>query len=250
MPILNIQILKILFFVAIIWMPGFFSTVQAVEPIYLLQAGKTEEGLPKGWKPLTFKKIKRHTTYQMTEEAGRTIIRATSENSASGMTYPLDLDSKIYPLISWCWKINRTIEKGDVTQKKGDDYAARIYVTFKFDPEQAAFWERTKFKAYKLLYGEYPPKGALNYVWANRLKKGEAAPNAYTDRAHMIAVESGPEKAGQWVCEERNLYADYRKYFGGTPPRISGVAVMTDTDNTGETARAAYSDLVLKAKPE
>jgi len=245
----NIRILKTLL-VFFVFTPLIFSgALQAAEPIRLLQADMGKEGLPKGWQPLIFKKIARHTAYQLTEEAGRTMIRATSDNAASGVTYPLDLDSEIYQSISWCWKVDRIIEKGDVTQKKGDDYAARIYVTFKFDPEQAAFWERTKFKTYKLLYGEYPPKGALNYVWANKMKKGEAMPNAYTDRAHMIAVESGSEKVGQWLCEERNLYTDYQQYFGGKPPYISGIAVMTDTDNTGEKASAAYSDLVLKPKP-
>lgn len=248
MPEVNIQILKrLFFFIFMIW--GFFEPLQAAEPINLLQAGPGEDGLPLGWEPLIFEKIKRHTEYQLSEEAGRTMIKAKSDNAASGVTHPLDLDSKTYQLISWCWKINRTIEKGDVTQKKGDDYAARIYVTFKFDPEEANFWERTKFKTYKLLYGKYPPKGALNYVWANRMKKGDAISNAYTDRAHMVAIESGSDKVGQWVCEQRNLYEDYQLYFGGTPPYISGVAVMTDTDNTGETASAAYSDLVLKTKP-
>lgn len=247
---LNIQILKRMsFFLLMIFLVGFPGPLQAEEPINLLQDGRGEDGLPKGWEALTFGKIKRHTLYQFREDAGRRMIEATSDNAASGIMHPLDLDSKIYQLISWCWKINRTIEKGDVRQKKGDDYAARIYVTFKFDPESAGFWERTKFSTYKLLYGNYPPKGALNYVWANKMKKGDAMPNAYTDRAYMIAIESGPEKVGQWVCEERNLYEDYEKYFGESPPRISGLAVMTDTDNTGETASAAYSDLVLKARP-
>ena len=68
----------------------------------------------------------------------------------------------------------------------------------------------------------------------------------FTDRAMMVAVESGAEKVGQWVCEKRNLHDDYLKLFGETPPNISGVAIMTDTDNTGESAQAAYSDLVLR----
>ncbi len=251
MPKENSHIQKriVLFFAFMIFISGFSGSLQAAEALDLLQAGPGDEGLPKGWEPLIFGKIERHTEYKLSDESGRTVIEAWSDNAASGLTYPLDLDSSIYQMISWCWKINRTIEKGDVTLKKGDDYAARIYVTFKFNPKDATFWERTKFKTYKLLYGKYPPKGALNYVWANKMKKGDAAPNAYTDRAHMIAIESGSEKVGQWVCEKRNLYADYQKYFGGTPPRITGVAVMTDTDNTGESARAAYSHLRLKSKP-
>lgn len=46
---------------------------------------------------------------------------------------------------------------------------------------------------------------------------------------------------------ERDLYADYQRLFGGEPPRIVGVAVITDTDNTGESAVAYYGDIVLRA---
>jgi len=50
---------------------------------------------------------------------------------------------------------------------------------------------------------------------------------------------------GDWVAEERNVYDDYRRAFGKEPPRVSGVAIMTDTDNTKERATAYYGDLVF-----
>ena len=216
--------------------------------VKLLETGVEIDGLPKGWEKLTFKKVERHTQYSFTEENGRPVILAKSDRSASGLIRHLDLDSKVYQTISWCWKVNQIISEGDVTKKEGDDYAARIYVTFKFDPDREPFWERAKFNTYKLLYGAYPPKRTLNYIWANRFPKGGATSSAYTDRAHMVAVESGKEKVGEWVCEEKNLFADYLKYFGEEPPHISGVAVMTDTDNTDASASAAYADIVLRKK--
>jgi hypothetical protein len=48
------------------------------------------------------------------------------------------------------------------------------------------------------------------------------------------------------VSEERNVYEDYKKAFGEEPSMISGVAIMTDTDNTGESATAYYGDIVFK----
>ena len=59
-------------------------------------------------------------------------------------------------------------------------------------------------------------------------------------------MESGEEKINQWICEERNILEDYRKAFGETPPMVSGVAIMTDTDNTGESATAYYGDILFK----
>ena len=219
---------------------------ESIEAIPLIQEQPREDGLPKGWRPLSFPKISKHTLYTFVHEDGRVAIKAESHQSASGLYIPLDLNPKVYSVLSWCWKINRIIDKGNETKKEGDDYAARIYVTFKYDSERATLWERTKYGAIKLVYGEYPPKAAINYVWANHLQKGKIIPNPYTDRAEMIAVESGSEGVGQWRCETRNMYEDYQKFFKKDPPVLLGVAVMTDTDNTLEEATAYYSDLVIK----
>lgn len=66
----------------------------------------------------------------------------------------------------------------------------------------------------------------------------------------MIVVESGSAKLNTWITEERNVYEDYKRTFGEDPPMISGVAIMTDTDNTGESAEAYYGDIVLKKRSE
>ncbi len=61
----------------------------------------------------------------------------------------------------------------------------------------------------------------------------------------MVAVESGEENSGKWISEERNIVADYRRLFGEEPPMVGAIAIMTDTDNTGENARAWYDDLAF-----
>ncbi|MBI4526639.1 MAG: DUF3047 domain-containing protein [Deltaproteobacteria bacterium] len=133
--------------------------------------------------------------------------------------------------------------RGD--KKEGDYYATRVYVNFLYDPEKASPRERTQYGTARTLYGKYPPKAAINYVWANKLPKGKGIDNAYTSRARMIAVESGSEKAGKWVKEERNIYKDYLTLFGEEPPKAMGVAIMTDTDDTKERAVAHYADISL-----
>jgi hypothetical protein len=65
----------------------------------------------------------------------------------------------------------------------------------------------------------------------------------------MIAVESGNGKAGQWVSEQRNVLEDYRRYFGQDPPRPGAVAIMTDSDNTGESATAWYGPISISSNP-
>jgi hypothetical protein len=59
----------------------------------------------------------------------------------------------------------------------------------------------------------------------------------------MIAVESGSDQTGRWVVEKRNVLEDYRRFFGSDPPKAGAVAIMTDTDNTGEEAVAYYGPI-------
>jgi hypothetical protein len=76
------------------------SSDGSVEAIPLIQDQPGEDGLPKGWRPLTFPKIPNHTVYTFIHEERRAIIKAESHQSASGLFIPLDLDPKVYPVLS------------------------------------------------------------------------------------------------------------------------------------------------------
>ena len=181
----------------------------------------TTEGLS-GWDSKIFKG---QTDYRLVQDGGRIVIKAHSSGTASGLFKKVQLDPTRFRHLSWSWKIAATVKNGDEKSKAGDDYAARVYVVF-----PGRFFWQTK---------------ALNYIWAHRLPKGEAIPNAFTANAMMIAVESGNDKSGQWLNEERDILADYRRLFGSEPRQIGAVAIMTDTDNTSGEATAWYGDLRL-----
>ena len=184
-----------------------------------------EEGL-KGWEVKEFKGL---TRYRPVEEEGRKVLLAEADGSASGLVKKIDFDPGEYRYLRWSWKIENTVAQGDERTKAGDDYAARVYVIF----PGRFFWQTR----------------ALNYIWANRLPAEGFVVNAFTANAMLLAVRSGPEQAGQWLEESRDLVADYRRVFGGDPPRGGAVAIMTDTDNTGGRARAWYGDISLSTQP-
>ena len=181
----------------------------------------SSEGLG-GWAAKSFKGT---TEYSLVRDNGQIVVKAVSKGTASGLFKKVKLDPKIFRYLRWSWKIANTAKNGDETSKAGDDYAARVYVVF----PGRFFWQTR----------------AINYIWANRLAKGEAIPNAFTSHAMMLAVESGPERAGQWLTEERDILADYRRLFGDEPREIGAIAIMTDTDNTGGEATAWYGDITL-----
>jgi hypothetical protein len=219
----------------------------------VLEVGKfsdfsLDEAIPAQWEPLTFKNIHEHTTYSLVKKNGKTVIRAESKASASGLIRKISIDPLQYQLISWSWKISNVFEKGDVSQKQGDDYPARIYITFEYDPDKLGFFEKTRYQAARLIYGQYPPHAAINYIWESKAPIETIVSNPYTDRVKMIVIESGDENSGVWRKEKRNVYEDYKRAFGEEPPMISGVAIMTDSDNTKESAVAWYGDIFFKRK--
>jgi hypothetical protein len=227
-------------------LPSLLPAADSAIEVGPFSAGLAGGSLPPGWKPLTFKGIEKHTVYTLVPDGNRVVLKADSEHSASGLIREIRINPKKYPIIRWRWKVMNILRGADVHRKEGDDYPARLYITFEYDPQKLGFWDRAKYGLIRTLYGQGLPLAAINYIWESRAPQGTMVPNPYTDRAIMIVVESGGEKLGQWVQEERNVYQDYKVAFGEEPPMISGVAVMTDTDNTGESAAAYYGDILFK----
>ena len=224
------------------------ATAESSEQLAIGMFSQAQPGrvFPTGWKPLTFEKIPIHTHYNLIRDGDQVVVKAVSHQSSSGMTKEITIDPIKYPVVQWRWKVENILKKGDVTEKSGDDYPARLYITFEYDDSKVGFFEKAKYETAKLLYGQYPPIGAINYIWESKSPIGTMVPNPYTDRVNMIVIESGKTRLNEWITEERNVYEDYLRAFGQNPPKISGVAIMTDTDNTKESAIAYFGDIVFK----
>ena len=217
-------------------------------PVGIFSQAQPGTTFPPDWKPLTFEKIPTHTKYELVKDEDQVVVKAVSHQSSSGMTREITIDPEEYPVVQWRWKVENVLKNGNVKRKSGDDYPARLYITFEYDSSKVGFFEKAKYETAKFLYGQYPPIGAINYIWANKSPIGTMISNPYTDRVNMIVLESGEVRLNEWITEERNLYEDYKKAFGEDPPQISGVAIMTDTDNTKENATAYFGDIVFRKK--
>ena len=211
----------------------------------LIKAFSDMTSLDDGWEPLEFPKIDRHSRYQLVDENGEQVVEAITDNSASGLIARVSLEPGDSLILRWRWKVSNVFEQGDAREKAGDDYPARIYVAFEFESEEAGIFERARRKTVEVMFGEELPGNALNYIWANQLPIGEFIANPFTDSTMMVAVNSGADNTGEWVTVERDIVADYREAFGRRPPKLAGVAIMSDSDNTGESATAWYGDVSL-----
>ncbi|HEX9020106.1 MAG TPA: DUF3047 domain-containing protein [Nitrospirota bacterium] len=188
------------------------------------------------WKPFFFPGIQRHSLYTSEKEGDRSVLKAESHASASAIVYRDSFNVYDYPKMRWRWKVMNVYAKGDPRTKEGDDYPLRIYIMFEYDPQKAGIFEKLKYGLAKKRYGTYPPHSSLSYVWASREEPQAVLASPYTDKAKMILLEQGTKKTGTWQDEEVDILADYRRAFGAEPPPRARVAIMNDSDNTGESS--------------
>ena len=199
--------------------PG--SGLVGAETIEVLRAGDVA-----GWEEKVFAG---RTLYETVRQDDRTVIRATSRGTASGLFLRRRIDLEKTPILRWTWRVDGTLGDIDERTRAGDDYSARVYVI----RSHPVFLWRTR---------------AVNYVWASTRAAGETWPNAYTDSSRHVAVRSGDAHTGRWVDERRDVRADFRDLFGEAVRYVDAVAIMTDTDNTGGAAVAYYADIAFTSE--
>lgn len=190
------------------------------------------------------------TRYTLRDWDGVPAVEAQAERSMALLGRPIEVDLAATPHLCWLWRVDAPVANADMTRKTGDDYAARVYLTFDVVPEALGFGTRTKLALARSIYGNQVPDAALNYVWDNRHPIGTLRDNAYTDRARMLVLRSGAEDAGRWVLERRNVAEDFRRAFGDLPAKLSGLALASDTDNTASVARAGFAQFRFVANAD
>jgi len=197
----------------------------AERPGELLVGPATSDGIL-AWAPRRFTG---ETRYAVDLAAGRAAIRADSQGSASALLREVDVDLRATPVLRWSWKVGNLLTGIDEPRKGGDDYPARVYILFRgswFDPRS---------------FG-------VSYVWSSTQPRESAWPNAYTDRVMMVAVRDAEDPVGEWVEEVRNVREDIRRHFGKEVDTVEAVAIMTDTDDSGQRATAWYGDITFAAE--
>lgn len=223
--------------------PGVGFAQPAPGPLAPFSAAAPGDPIPAPWRHQPLPKVARQNRFDLVADGGATVLRVRSDAAASTLAHPLDVDPARTPGLAWRWKVSGPVAGSDFRRKAGDDYAARVYVLFDYPPERLPAGERIALALARTLYGDDLPAAAIAYVWGTAQAAGAIAPNPYTSRVRMIVVDSGAERAGQWVEVRRDVAADFRAAFGESAPRVVGLAVSADTDNTGERVTTLFGDL-------
>ena len=197
---------------------------------------------PAPWRVVQLDREVPPTRYVGAKVNGVAAIEARAERSMALLARPISIDLSATPILCWRWTVAAPVADADMTRKSGDDYAARLYVAFDIPEAEMSAGTRMKLGFARRLFGRNLPDAALNYVWDNRNPVGTRRRSPYTDRAELIVAETGAEHAGRWVTERVDVAADFATAFktSGLPIQL---AIASDTDNTGTSARAAFADI-------
>ena len=197
-----------------------------------------------GWKHQPMSKLKRDTVYSVVQDGNRQgVLRASADRSASLYVAPLKPAGRMPMTLSWEWKTDALVPGADNRDKGREDAPLRVLVAFDGDPATLPEEEQARFRRAKNLSGRAPPYAVVMYIWTDQVPVGSVIPSAHTSQVKMLAVASGPGGLGSWQKVQRNLADDYRRAYGAEPGPVLGVAVMTDTDNTGTKAVGEYAGI-------
>ncbi|MBL0726597.1 DUF3047 domain-containing protein [Piscinibacter sp. HJYY11] len=194
------------------------------------------------WQEVRLNDKLRPNEFSLRDWDGASALEVRSSGSMSLLARPVEIDLQRTPVLCWRWRIDAPLKKADMTQRSGDDYAARLYVSLALPERDKSFGLRAQLSMARSIWGPSVPDAAVNYVWDNQNPVGTERPNAYTDRTTMIVLRSGAGDAGRWVQERRNVGRDVARLYGASTRPVQ-LALTADTDNTGETARAGFADL-------
>ena len=203
--------------------------------------------LPADWLGWGLNSGKRRTDYRLVNGADGTVLQADAEQAATGMYRRIRVDPGRQPVLEWSWRVEKLIPGADLRKGSREDSAARLVISFHGDPTKLDFEERARLRLAKVFAGEPLPYAMLIYVWSNQVAVEATLPSPQIDRIRMIVVERGGARLGQWLHYRRNIVEDYRRVFGEDPGDIVAVGVLTDADNTRQSARALYGDITLRA---
>tara|TARA_B110000027_G_scaffold107542_1_gene114454 strand:- start:161 stop:805 length:645 start_codon:yes stop_codon:yes gene_type:complete len=180
-------------------------------------------------KTLKVKKVKGETTWTLGTNENGSFIKAEALGKGSGLGKEIKIDLLKTPFINITWKVEKDLSGIVENSKKGHDYAARVFVIKKTG--STALSNR-----------------AINYVFSSNNEVGKNWPSPYTKKSIDYVLSSTKKNHNIWVTVKANVKEDFMKLHGIEVSEISGVAIMTDTDNSKLKAISYYQDIYFSTK--
>lgn len=183
------------------------------------------DGVPEGWE---LKVKSGDAIFKILDENNEKIIWLKSIDSSFSFQRSVSLVPKEYPYLAWTWKAVKLPDRGDFRKSKTNDQALQVFVAFKGGDSLSYVWDST---APEGSFGEESVGWPINI------------------NIKVVVVKSGSSQTGQWITISRNIYDDYKKFFGKEPPDIKGVRVQTNSQHTGTVGEGYFNKMVFSSLP-
>tara|TARA_B110001452_G_scaffold169553_1_gene141803 strand:+ start:2460 stop:3104 length:645 start_codon:yes stop_codon:yes gene_type:complete len=181
------------------------------------------------FKTLKVKKVKGKTKWSLSSNEKGNFIKAVAEGTGSGLGKEVQIDISKTPFINITWKVEKNLPGINENSKKGHDYAARVFVIKKTG--STALSNR-----------------AINYVFSSNNNVDDNWPSPYTKKSIDYVLSTTKENLNTWVTVKANVKEDFMRLHGLNIKNISGVAIMTDTDNSKLKAISYYQNIYFSTE--
>ena len=201
----------------------FFQQSLIAETINVFEFTKEE------MKSLEVRKVKGKTTYTLGFNENGNYIRAEAEGKASGLGKELKINLLKTPFINITWKVEKDLPGIIENSKKGHDYAARVFVIKKTGATALS-------------------NRAINYVFSSNNSVGNNWPSPYTKKSIDYVLSTTKEHHDQWITVKANVREHFKKLHDLDVSELTGVAIMTDTDNSKLKAISYYQNIYFSSE--
>jgi Protein of unknown function (DUF3047) len=191
---------------------------------------------------------KKRTKYSTEQLAGVRALRADAIGSATGLQANVSIDPAKKRYISFSWRADEFADDADVANRDLEDAPVRVIVAFEGDITTLDARDRALSDQAKFFTGRPLPYATLMYVWSNSQKLEDIVTNPHSRRVKKVVISNKSTEKKKWHHFKRDLVKDYERAFGKKPGKIKAVAIMTDSDNTGDRALAYYKNLRITAE--
>ena len=197
------------------------------------------------WEPMALPG-KLRTLFTLEKRDQKEALKAHAESSASMLRQRLQIPADQLGALQFEWQVENLIAGANMAERDAEDSPVRLILVFDGDRSLFSAKDAMLSELTHSLTGEPLPYATLMYVWCNACPAESVIVNPRTTRIRKLAVESGPERLGQWLSYQRDIRADFEKAFGEAPGTLLGMAIMTDTDNTRGATKAWYGTIRLR----
>jgi|TARA_B110000495_G_C23001506_1_gene591115 hypothetical protein len=181
------------------------------------------------YKTLKVKKVKGKTTWNLGLNENGNYIKAEAKGKGSGLGKEVEIDLSKTPFINITWKVEKNLSGINENSKKGHDYAARVFVIKKTG--STALSNR-----------------AINYVFSSNNKIDDNWPSPYTKKSIDYVLSTTTKNFNEWVTVKANVKEHFKKFHDLDVRELTGVAIMTDTDNSKLEAISYYQNIYFSSE--